>query len=735
MTNTAEKTEPFSIHKWNDHLTPSSWVPYPKKDPPASTKVGGTEVDSKQKSALEKDKENMPAPNQPVDGHRSKSARKPKISTVVLHPTDLTVYTDFAIKASTPVPVPVNARRESRVDIRAATPMSATGLRPQTPMIAIPPTPHLGMEPPAKRVRREKMELEGKNVHAFEGEMILWITAPLYLDAVDNAEESAKLLEALTHPEHSSKVPSPKARKKTVAEMAAEESAAANDEQYMLILDERLSSNNGAAGAANPGDGDGQAGSASWEPRFERFKAIESIKLQSVENKKKEKMQQAEQAKRQQQEGEAREKARQENIKRQQEEQRLLHIQQQQQLRQQQQQQQQQQDQTRRQMAQQAQQNQPGLQGQHPQIPQAGVQHAHPPQNVIPNGIAAGQQRLIQQQQQQQFTQTQASSPVIRNATPHNLSSPMVASNLGVQMQHSNSGMGGSPPRPGSVVQQGHQQMTPAMAQAMRTQGSQNSHGGTPRLPSATPNMPQPVPRQMNQTPRMSQSSPMPGQMAQTPLMNNPQMMMQNNQLANMQFQQVQIAAQQQAQQRMRQQAAQQAMGSSPINGQQMTQQQFAMQQMHQQQGNPGMMSGGQISTQYAAHMRQMAQAQHAALQQNGNPNFMGPNGMHPQMLQAQQAQQAQQHGQQQMSNMQRNIQIVSQKFYQQGIQVLLNQCGGQIPPEAMAQYKQSCTTRAQAYVTQMRAQQMRAQAQAQQIGMGQNMNMNGMGMQRPPGM
>ena len=705
-------------------MTPSSWVPHPKKDPPAPTKVGGTEVDAKQKSALEKDKENMPAPNQPVDSQRSKSARKPKISTVVLHPTDLAVYTDFAIKASTPVPVPINARRESRVDIRAATPMSASGLRPQTPLIAIPPTPHLGMEPPAKRVRREKMELEGKNIHAFEGETILWTTAPLYLDAVDNAEESAKLLEALTHPEHSSKVPSPKARKKTVAEMAAEESAAANDEQYMLILDERLSSNNGVVGAANPGDGDVQAGSASWEPRFERFKAIESIKQQSIENKKKEKMQQAEQAKRQQQEGEAREKARQENIKRQQEEeqrQRLLHIQQQQQqLRQQ------QQDQARRQMVQQAQQNQPGLQGQHPQIPQAGVQHAHPPQNVIPNGIAAGQQRLIQQQ----FSQAQASSPVVRNATPHNLSSPMVANNMGVQMQHSNSGMGGSPPRPGSVVQQGHQQMTPAMAQAMRTQGSQNSHGGTPRLPNATPNMPQPVPRPMNQTPRMSQSSPMPGHMAQTPLMNNPQMMIQNNPVANIQLQQAQFAAaQQQAQQRMRQQAAQQAMGSSPPNGQQMTPQQFAMQQMHQQQANPGMMSGNQMSAQYAAQMRHMAHAQQAALQQNGNPNFMGPNGMHPQMVQAQQAQQ--QHNQQQMANMQRNVQMVSQKFYQQGYQTLSMQYGGQIPPEVMMQYKQSCNSRAQQYMMQqMRAQQMRAQ-----VGMAQNMNMNGMGMQRPPGM
>jgi transcription factor SPT20 len=740
VTNAAEKIEPFSIHKWNEHLTPSPWVPFPKEDQQASAKIGATGGDAKQKSAMEKDKENMPAPNQPIDSSRSKSAKKPKISTVVLHPTPLSMHIDIAIKASTPIPIPIGARRESRVDIRAATPMSASGPRPQTPMLAIPPTPHLGMEPPAKRVRRERMELESKNVYALEAGIALATTAPLFLEPVDNSEESARLLEALAHPEHSSKVPSPKARKKTVAEMAAEESAAADEEQYMLILDERLSSNNGVPGAANPVDGDGQAGSASWEPRFERFKAIESIKLQSVENKKKEKMQQAEQAKRQQQEREAGEKARQESIKRQQEEeqrQRMLHIQQQQQLRQQQQQQQQQQEQHRRQMAQQVQQqNQPNLQGQHPQIPQTGVPHAHPPQNVIPNGIAANQQRLIQQQQQ--FSQAQASSPIVRNATPHNLSSPMVANNLGVQMQHSNSGMGGSPPRPGSVVQQGHQQMTPAMAQAMRQQGSQNSHGGTPRMPNATPNMPQPVPRQMNQTPRMSQSSPMPGQMAQTPQMNNPQMMMQGNQMTNIQLQQAQqiAAAQQQAaaQQRMRQQAAQQAMGSSPPNGQQMTPQQFAIQQMHQQ-GNPGMMSGGQMSAQYAAQLRQMAQAQaQAALQQNQNPNFMGGNNMHPQMMQAQQAQQHNQQQQQQMQAMQAQIRAVSQKFYQQGFQQLSVQWNGQIPADVLMQYKQSCSTRAQQFVSQQfRANAMRVQAQ--QAGIPQGMNMNGMGMQRPTGM
>jgi transcription factor SPT20 len=733
-TNTVEKTEPFSIHRWNEHLTPSPWVPYPKEDTLHSTKINGVVVkdEIKSKTALEKDKENMPAPNQPVDSGRSKtgnSAKKPKISTLVLHPTPLALHVDLAIKASTPIPVPAGARRESRTDIRAATPMSASGIRPQTPLLAIPPTPHLGMEPPAKRVKREKMMLDGKNAYTAEAEITLATTAPLFLDPVDSANEASQLLDALAHPEHSSKVPSPKARKKTVAEMAAEESAAADEEQYMLILDERIPSLAGIAGAANPVDGEGQAGGASWEPRFERFKAIESIKLQNMENKKKEKIQQAEAAKRQQQEKEAREKAQMEGLKRQQdEESRRLAYQQQQQ---QQLIQQAQQDNHRRRMAAQAQQNQAALQGQHPQVPQNGIQHAHPAQNVMPNGLT-NQQRLIQQQQ---FSQAQASSPIVRNATPHNLSSPMVANNLGIPMQHSNSGMGGSPPRPGSVVQQGHQQMTPAMAHAMRTQGSQQSHGGTPRLQSATPNMAQSVPRQLNQTPHMNHSSPIQGHMAQGPQM-NPQIMMQNSQMANMQqFQQAQAAqAAAQAQQQQRIRAAQMA----AMNGgqQQMTPQQFAVQQMHQrQQSNPQqqMMSGGQMSQQYAAQMRQMAQAQANAALQPNNPNFMGPNGMNPQMAPAPQ----QPMSQQQM--MQAQVRKYSQNIYLQQLPQLQAQFNGQIPQDQMLAFRQSCTVKAQQYVqTQMRANQMRqAQAQAQAAGMGHMMAINPqMGMQqRPPGM
>lgn len=744
--SSTEKSEPFSLHNWNACLTPSPYVPYPKDEALTPIKkdsdTSGDDA-TKPKLSSEKDKENMPAPTQPVDSQRSKAAKLAKVMTVVLHPTPLAAFVDLAIKATTPIVLAAGNRRESRVDL--GTPLSA---RPQTPLLAIPPSSHGGMEPPAKRVKREKMELDSKNIYAAEAQITVVTNAPLFLEPVQGAEDCAHLIEALTHPEHNSKVPSPKSRKKTVAEMAAEESATKNEQQFMLTLDElRHSSTNGAAGGTNPSDGEGQTGAASWEPRFESFRAIENIKLQHIENKKKEKIQQAEAAKRQQQESEQqRAKAQAEALKRQEEENRQRMQQQQQQQQQAQREQAMKQQQLREQQrraqqmaaqqAAQTQQLQQSMQGVHPQMNQPQAQHAHPQQQSggIQNPMNAVQQQRLMQQQQ--FSQGQASSPIVRNATPHNLSSPMVATNMGVSMQQSTSSMGGSPPRPGSVVQQGPQ-MTPAMSHSMRAQSSQQSHGGTPRPMNATPNIPQTGPRQLSQTPRMTMS-PMPGGMGQVPQMGATpqQMMMQNPQMNAMQIQQAQAIQQQQI---LRQQAAQQA-GISP--GFSMTPQQVAMQRMAAQQNNSQMLSNNQMSAQYAAQMRSMAQAQHAAAamqQQGNNQNFMGQNGMSQQQImqaramQQQQAQQAQQAQQGQMTPQQMQIQqirMMSTKIYQNGLQELSMQWNGNIPEQVMQNYKRDCSQKAQALVSQ-RVQQQRQQ---QQQAMGQNMNMM-QAMGRPPGM
>lgn len=756
-----EKTEPFSIHHQSDYLTPSPWIPALKYLMALQGKSATAKEseEPKEKASPEKDKENMRAPNQPTDSQRAKS-QKAKISTVVLHPTALSKHMDIVNKSTTPVVQPILPdRRDSRPDPLLA---SSSNL-----MLNIPSTP---MEPPPKRQKREKMELDGKTVHAAESQIILATTPALYLDVVDDAIGSALLLEALSHPEHSAAVPAPKTRKKTVAEMAAEESAAADEEKYMLLLDERLSSSGGAPGGANTADGEGQTGGASWEPRFERFKALENIKIAVVEKKKQEQINRQKAADRLAAENSAREQRRQEEAAKLKVEEDLRQAQLSKQ-------QQAQQAMYRNQMAQQAANAGRNMMGQNGQTGpgqgQGSAVHAHPQQNgAMANGMTPQQVQRLMAQQQANQTMQGASSPIVRNATPHNLSSPMVASNIGAPMQQTNSGMGGSPARPGSVVQQSHQ-LNPAMAQAMRAQNSQQSHAGTPHIQNATPNMSQTVPRQLNQTPRMSHSSPMPGNMAATPHMQSA--MMANGQgmgmpMPNMQ-QQAMLAQQQQ---QLRLAAQQQALGQSPSGHNQLSQQQqqfqnaMRQQQLHNlAQNNPGLMNSAQISNSYTAAMQQMMRANGGQNMQANPQQFMnqggmqgmqnmhamnGMQGMTPQMMQqlqqqtqhqqAQQQAQQQQHqqqgqGQTIQQQMQAQQQAMMQKFTAQAQaakfqQLMLSagqQYGGpnQIPGELMQQMRRQA---AQQGAIEARARMTQWQSQQQQNQMRAAMNMQGMGMQ-----
>jgi transcription factor SPT20 len=454
----------------------------------------------------------MPAPAFPMDGQRGKSstqAKKPKLSTIVLHPTPISNHADMVIKATDTRSGNLDSR-ETRHDSIAG-PLSATV--PPTPSTAIPSTPLTNMAPPAKRQKKSKLELDGTNFHAAESQITLSTTAPLILEPVRNALETAALLDSLAHPMHLEKPPSPKTRKRTVAELAADEAAAAEQERYMTILDERLSSNlSGAQGGANPADGDGQAGGASFEPRFERFKTLENIKASIEENKKAEKARQQE-AERKSQQDRERERLRLDAEKREREKMNQQAMAQAATN---------QQSETARRRAAMAagSQQQLGIQG----APTQGqIQHAHPQANMA-NGIQA-QARF----HQQQASQAQIPSPIVRNNTPQNLqnhSSPM----SNIPMQNSTSSMGGSPPRTGSVVNQNHPQMGNPAAHNMSAQRSQQSHAGTPRMVNATPNVQStPINRPMSQTPRMSQASPLQNSMAPAPNM----MMAANGQMVN----------------------------------------------------------------------------------------------------------------------------------------------------------------------------------------------------------
>jgi len=719
------KTVPFSVHNHNAYLTPSPYVPYPTQNTEAKKEA---EVDDKTKTAEQKDKENMPAPTLPGDSHRNKSnspPKKPKVTTVVLHPTPLSNHVDLAIKASEAYTSP-DDRRGSRQDVNGV-PLSGTV--PPTPTTGVPQTPQLNMAPPAKRVKRARAELDISNVYNFESHVTLARTAELKLDPVVNAAESAALLASLAHPMHSEQPPAPKTRKRTVAEMAADEALAADQERFMLVLDERLASNTtGAPGGANPANGDGPAG-VSFEPRFERFKTLENIKASHEENKRQEKLRR-EEAERKQRVEQERNKL-EENNKRAAEEKNRTATAAMQQAHQQQQQQAQMQELARRRMAQQAQQP-------HQNMPaQVQVPHAHPQANgIVTNGMNSQPQRF----HQQQVSQAQMSSPIVRNGTPHSNSSPTVNNMGNAPMQHSTSSMGGSPARPPSVVQQPHNSMGAPGSQGMAPQRSQQSHAGTPRMPNSTPNVQvsTPLNRQMSQTPRISQGSPLQG-----PMVQSPQVPMMNGQPMQMTAQQMQqVMAQQRMQQMMRNQNGQNMvmMNGHPMNQAQAMQAQAQAAAIRAQQGNP-MAAQAQV---YAQRLAQMGQAG-AGMPPNMNQNFMNGNagmGNNPQMnvqqmqrlqqmqmLQQQQhaqaAQQQQLHQQQQQQHpdqqqalvreqmMQRQVAQMANQLYVQQRQVMTAQYPNGLPPDIDQQLKQRCTAAArQQFEATYRARQQMQQAQ-----------------------
>ncbi|OTA57918.1 hypothetical protein K449DRAFT_436929 [Hypoxylon sp. EC38] len=732
--------KPSSIHNYNPYITPSPYVPFPK-DSAENGLSGGDEKPVENDSG---DKENMPAPPAPGDGQKSKTPPKAKVFTVVLHPTPQSLYMDLMIKALTP---------RGSGDAKAGADSSAV---PPTPMSAVPPTPGASsMLPPAKKQKREKMELDGSNIYVAEAQILLATSAPLHLEPCKTKEQVITLLEKMTDPKHSDPPPKPKARKRTVAERAADEALAAEQEKYMLTYDERRSANNGSAQAsADTADSNGQSGATAFEPRFERFKVLADIKSQHAAKKEQEKIRQAENERKlqiQKQEQAAllqRQQAEQEKLRREE-------AQRQAQMRQQ------QQEAQRRAMAQQQAQAQAQAQAQvqaqahaHAQAQAQAAQspqntqmnqmpqssHGHPAQNGLPNGVMSAQ---AAHRFPQQVSQPPVSSPVVRQNTPQNMSSPMAGN---APMQQTNSGMGGSPPRSSSVAQ-AHGPMSAPMAVSMSARGSQQSHpSNTPRMPSATPQMPHgtPINRPMA-TPRMTQASPPPGMMAQNSHLG--QMMMGNQNMAQVmpnQMLAVQIAQQQRQQQQL--QAMQNANMMNRPNPQMhnpMLQQQLMRQQMMNMQ-NPNVMSAAQqaqLAQRYQQQLNSMQQQQMQGQmpnQQMGGQNFMNvTNGMNQAQIAAMQQMQHQMQQQGQLQGNQHNalaiqVRTRQQQFYRQNIQQFAERFGGpqNIPPELHDQFKQSCFKRAQESVQREIIQRRQMAAQNMQNGM-----QNGMGNGMPNGM
>ena len=444
-TTTSSKTEknvPFSIHNYNEHLTPSPYVPYPQKE------------DSLAENAANKN--NPQTKSDSASGAKDKQPEKgPKIFTVVLFPTPLSLQEEVYIQANTPIDSRNNRKQSSAVP---RTPASAT--IPPTPLSAVPPTPSTSGPPPQKKL---KMSISGSDIHAFESKAITTTAPPLFLEPIDNINDAHRIMQSLTDPLHKEPNPTPKARKRTQTELAADEAIADREQKFMLIMDERRSAS-GAAGV-KAGAADGEGGTATFEPRFESFQAIKNIKAEHKERAERELVE-----KRAAEAAAAANKLRmeqQERLNRQETEQRALQVARDQQAQRNMQQQAQMRD-AQRQQALAAGQNQ--------------LAHGHP----MPNGVS----------------QAQNSSPIVRNMTPNTNSSPLV-NNIPMS-----SHVTSSPVRPTSAAQHGHPGGVAMVQQRSRQRAP--SRTSTPQL-NGTPSM-------QHATPRMQQGSP---PMVSNPMMNH----------------------------------------------------------------------------------------------------------------------------------------------------------------------------------------------------------------------
>ena len=618
-----EDTVKYGMHNYNEHVTPSPMVPYPSK---ART----DETPEKPESS----RSEMPAPEKP------KEKEGPRIFTTVLFPTPLSQHHEILILANTPASEVRNKKRGGD----STTPSSA---HPTTPQLSVPPTP-IGQTARAGSTQPQKMCLEPEDLYSFQADVLVATESPLYLEPVDNPQDAQRVLDVLQHPLHQEQPPSPKTRKRTTAELAADDAQKQEAERRMLIMDERIKPS-GAGTAANEGQG------AATSLTFSRFKTIDMVrqKLEETERQKKEeefrisaeKKQQEEQNQLQHKQALAQRQRELQLMAQQRPDQQnmLMRQQQQQQIRE-------------RAMAQAQQQAQQQAQMNQQQ------NHAHPQQNPM----MQNQQQNFQQANQVSVTQ---SSPIVRQQTPMMNSSPMMNQNGFTMAQPNGTGAaGGSPPRPSSATMQ-----NPMARQASQQQ--QGSRNATPQLPQATPNVGQAMPnRQMTQTPRMQPSSPAAGMQQGTP--NSGSMPMQTPNMVNQNFTPEQMAMIQQQQRMSQGQQGGNAQAGSPQN---MTPEQIqnitnmrrhhAQQQMIQRSammqaqaaanaaGNPQAAAQLQMQRQKQQMMLQHQQQQMLQAQQNaqmhGSPGHAGSPGSIPQQTpqmghaHPQQQQQQQQQGQQ----------------------------------------------------------------------------------------
>lgn len=597
---------PFSVNNYNEHITPSSSAPFPADKlvlkPAGAKAAAGSDATN---GVRETDKENMPAPDQPASATLKKQARGPRVFTTVLFPTVLSFEEEKSILARTAITDARTVKRILQANSRDG--MTPTLGQPPTPLASVPSTPLLTKSAP----RKPKMALDETNYLEFEAEVLRITNPKLYLEPPRYANEGFAILQALAHPLHSHKPASVKTRKRTVAELAADEAQAASDERFIVSLDERHGQSAAAGGVVAS---DAQAGVASFEPTFKRFKTLENIKIKhaDLEREKKEAAAREAHMKRQQSEADALKK---QELDRRQAEQKLA------------------QEQARVDLMKQQQIHQRALAVQQAQAQAQAQAHAQAQAQATPITSHPQHMNMMPATTHPQPQQGNAThmSPVLRQASQTPMSSsPMLGGPAmssmpmtSVPMSATASTQGvGSPARPPTAMS-AHPNSA-GMARQVSQQHQLGSGHGTPQILN-TPSMGPAVPVSRNMTPQprgvTQQGSPI-GGMQGTPMMatlsHQPQMTPEQQRAAMMQAQQMRLQ-QQQRQAALRNNPA---MQSSPQNMQQMLALQQHQQQAQQMGGGPPGQQNQQMMANRQAMLQQLQMQQQNGMQQ-GSPNNM----------------------------------------------------------------------------------------------------------------
>ena len=452
--------EKFSMHNYNEHITPSPYAPYPSKAQAAA-------------EAQQQEKANNTTPERP----KGKEKDGPSVTTVVLHPTEQTKHAEIMILARTPISELRNKKKPGESTTPGAS--DATGQQ------SAPLTPG-----GSTSAQSEKMCMDQNELYSFQADTLVTTEPPLYLEPARDGDEAQAVLSLLENPLHCGKPPSPRERKRTTAEVAADDAQAAEAERRMLIMDERIKPSARTANGASTSDNQSAAASLG----FSRFKTIEMVRQnhEKAEREKKEEEARLAVEKRQFEE----QAATQQKLLQQKQRESMIY-------------QKQQQAQQQRQMA--AQQQADMLRQQQMQAQQAQQQAQQQQQqaNMMQNHGHPGQNNMMQNQQAN-FQHPQIAgvqgSPIPRqqSQTPMMQSSPMVQQGgFPMVSQASNTGAG-SPARPASATRQ-HPGVAMARNASQQAPGSRNH---TPQMVN-TPSMAQAMPgRQLSQTPRLQPGSP-----------------------------------------------------------------------------------------------------------------------------------------------------------------------------------------------------------------------------------